>query len=560
MKTDAPVLTWVWQRIHKRLPAMILMTAAYVGFALFSVAFALGTKGVINSAISGTQEQLIQAALTQCAIILGILVCLTIYRYLHSKLHAQLDRDWKRELTHRLLRGNYATISEFHSGELLNRMNNDVRAVNEGVLDVVPSLLNMVTKLGAVVLVLFSMEPVFTGVLIMLGLVVGMTTGLARRYLRELNKAVSASEGRVSGFFQETFEKLMLVQAMHVEREVERRGDIHMNERYGLQKKRWMITLTANSCISVLGYVSGFAALVWCSVKLFQGTMTFGELTAVTQLVNQLQTPFVNLSGIFPKYVAMTAAAERLMELEKACEKPENAEKSTESVPYEKIRAIRADKLSFSYGRDQVLEKSSFCLPKGAFAVVTGPSGIGKSTLLKLLLGIFPPVGGNLCLDCENGSVPVSEATRELFAYVPQGNLLFSGTLRENLLLTNPQATEEEIQRAVYISCMDAFLPQLPEGLETMLGENAHGLSEGQAQRLSIARAILGGAPILLLDECTSALDAQTEETVLRRIRSLKGKTCIVVTHRPAAIGLADWQLMVDHGGITCRKIVDTAN
>ena len=224
-------------------------------------------------------------------------------------------------------------------------------------------------------------------------------------------------------------------------------------------------------------------------------------------------------------------------------------------VDYEKLQGIRADGLSFSYGREQVFADCSFFLPKDAFAVITGPSGIGKSTLLKLLLGIFSPTGGSLELDCGEECLPAGRDTRGLFAYVPQGNLLFSGTLRENLLLTCPNATQEQIDEAIYISNMDAFLPQLPKGLETMLGENAHGLSEGQAQRLSIARAILGGAPILLLDEATSALDTQTEETVLQRIRQMPGKTCIAVTHRPRAIALADWQIDVKRGGISCRRI-----
>ena len=154
-----------------------------------------------------------------------------------------------------------------------------------------------------------------------------------------------------------------------------------------------------------------------------------------------------------------------------------------------------------------------------------------------------------------NEAGPLSGSTRKLFAYVPQGNLLFSGTLRENLLLVKPDATEAEVEQAVYLSCMDAYLPQLPQGLETVLGENAHGLSEGQAQRLAIARAVLGGAPILLLDEVTSALDAETERTVLQRLRRLPDRTCIAVTHRPAALELADWKLQVDERGIRCVSI-----
>lgn len=546
------VLKWLLQRVRRRVPGLVLLTLASIGSALFGVLFALGTKDVINSAVSGIQQELMHAAIVQAGIILGLLLCLTLQRYLHSRLAAVLDRDWKRELTHRILRSDYARISDFHSGELINRLSNDVRAIDDGLLAILPNLGSMVTRLVAVVAVLLSMEPLFTLALLAAGCLVVLATSLARRHLRELNKAVSTSEGKVSGFLQEIFEKLLLVQAMNVEKEVERRGDALMEERYRLHKKRWVITLTANTCISVLGYVSGFAALVWCAFGISQGTMTFGELTAVTQLVSQLQGPFVNLSGILPKYLALTAACERLMELETACENQQVQEGFCAN--YGDIQSICAENLSFSYGRDSVFADCSFKLPKGSFAVITGPSGIGKSTLLKLLLGIFEPTGGKLYFQCKDGTAPVGRAARGLFAYVPQGNLLFSGTLRENLLLTCPDATEEQITQAVYVSHMDAFLPQLPDGLETVLGENAHGLSEGQAQRLSIARAILGGAPILLLDEATSALDAESEATVLQRIRQLPGKTCIAVTHRPMAAALADWQLEVERGSIRCKN------
>lgn len=554
MKKKNGVLGWLWSRVRRRVPALLVMTAANVGSALLGVAFALGTKEVINAAVGGVRTELLRAAGVQCCIILGMILCLTVYRWLHSWLNAQLDRDWKQTLSGRILRGDYAAVSEIHSGELLNRMNNDVRAVDDGLLDVLPGLASMVTRLVAVVAVLLAMEPIFTAVLAVLGLVVGISTGMARKRLRGLNKEVSAAEGRVSGFYQESFEKLALVQAMGVEQEVERRGNTLMAQRFGLQKKRWMIAVTANTCISVLGYASGFVALVWCAAGLLKGTMSFGELTAVTQLVSQLQTPFVGLSGVINKYIALTAACERLMELEAICGRGEQKE-AEPSVECGKLLAIRAEDLSFSYGRDKVLENCEFSLPAGSFTVVTGPSGIGKSTVLKLLLGLFRANEGRMYLETDAGQVPISRELRSLFAYVPQGNLLFSGTLRDNLLLTKPDASEEEIRRAVYVSGMDGYLSQLPEGLETMLGENALGLSEGQAQRLSIARAVLADAPVLLLDECTSALDAATEETVLRRIRELPGKTCIAVTHRPAALQLADWQLSVEPGKITCRKL-----
>ncbi len=548
------MLKWLFRRVKRRIPGLLLLTVVSIGTALFGVWFALGSKDVVNAAVSGTQQDLLQAAVKQVAIIAGILACLTVQRYLHHRLNADLDRDWKRDLTHRILRSDYARISTYHSGELINLLNGDVRAINDGLLSIVPNLASMVTKLVAVVTVLLAMAPVFTLALLVAGVVIISFTGVVRRYLRDLNKAVSASNGKVSGFLQEIFEKLLLVQAMNVEQEVERRGDAVMEERYSLQKKRWKVTLTANTSISVLAYASGFAALVWCAYGLSQGTMSYGELTAVTQLVGQLQAPFVNLSGILPKYMAMTAACERLMELEAACKKQRRTDDG-QCADYADIQAICAEDLAFSYDRDVIFEECNFSLPKGAFAVITGASGIGKSTLLKLLLGIFEPTNGKLYFDCKNGTMPVGRSARGLFAYVPQGNLLFSGTLRENLLLTNPDATEEQIQQAIYVSHMDGYLSQLPQGLETVLGENAHGLSEGQAQRLSIARAVLGGAPILLLDEATSALDAQSEAIVLQRIRELPGKTCIAVTHRPGATQLADWQLAVENGRILCKRL-----
>jgi ATP-binding cassette subfamily B protein len=224
---------------------------------------------------------------------------------------------------------------------------------------------------------------------------------------------------------------------------------------------------------------------------------------------------------------------------------------------YRDMTAIAAEDLSFSYDRDQVFTSSDFSLPKGAFAIITGPSGIGKSTLLKLLLGVFRPETGRLCLQGEAGSVTLDRSTRRLFAYVPQGNLLLSGTIRENLTIVKPEATEEELQQALYVSAMDAFLPQLPKGLDTVLGESGAGLSEGQAQRLAIARAVLGGAPVLLLDECTSALDTETEQAVLQRLKALPDRTCIAVTHRPAAAAICDWRLEVSDGKIRSVRVTE---
>ncbi len=540
------VLGWLLERMKKRIPALAVMVLLSTGTSVLGVLFALGSRSVINSAVSGDRNGLVQAVLGLTAVILGLLICPMVYRYLHAHLAAQLDRDWKRSLTKKILQGDFARVSRFHSGELLNRLSNDVRAVDEGVLNLLPSLASMVTRLVAVLAALWAMAPVFALILVAAGLAVMAVTAVARRYLKRLNKEVSACEGRVSGFLQEIFEKLLMVQGMHVEGEILRRTDTHLDGRYSLHKKRNRVNLTASAGLGILGYASGFGALVWGAFGIAGGTMSFGDLTALTQLVSQLQGPMVNISGILPRYVALTAAAERLMELEEIC-RP-SGDRTCGRVDYDALEAICARELEFAYDRETVLKKADFSLPKGSFTVVTGRTGIGKSTLLKLLLGIFQPTGGGLYLSCGGADIPVGPASRELFAYVPQGNLLLSGTVRENLLLTRPEATREELEQAIWASFMEEYLPQLPQGLDTPLGENAQGLSEGQAQRLSIARAVLSGAPVLLLDEATSALDEDSEAEVLRRLRTLPGKTCIAVTHRSAALALADHRLEVENG------------
>ena len=495
-----------------------------------------------------------KACIIQGSIILGILLCVTVSRHLRDQLSAHLDRDWKKYLLQLLLHGDYAAVSKYHSGELLNRMNNDVRTLDDGLLTLIPGLASMITKLLSAFIVLSTMEPVFASLLLLAGLVVILATTLLRRRLKGLHKKVSEAEGKVSGFIQEALEKLLMVQAMDVAEEMTHRSDGLLQQRFNAQRKQKNVTLFANSCISILSYAASFIALVWCAAALLQGRMSFGSLTAVTQLVSQLQSPLVNLSGIIPQYIATTASAERLMELEALEQESAPMEASADTL-YHDMDAICGSGLYFSYDRDQILENAGFCLPKGAFAVITGPSGIGKSTLLKLLLGIFHPEQGTLYLNCAGHQVPLDRSTRKLFAYVPQGNLLLSGTLRDNLLLTKPDASEAEIQQAVYVSAMDEFLPQLPKGLDTLIGESGSGLSEGQAQRLAIARAVLGGAPVLLLDECTSALDAHTEQLVLERIHGLENRTCIAVTHRSAAIALSHWNLHMDGHGINIEKL-----
>lgn len=548
--------TWLWtlRAIKRWIPALILLTLCYIASALFGVWFALGTQAVIDTATAGMSAAFWNACLKQGLLILAILADSTLIHHLRERITAIMDRDWKKVILHQLLRGEYMAVSEYHTGELLNRINNDVRILIGSILSIIPSVASMATKLIAAFIVLVGLEPRLTAIVVAGGILLVIVTTYMRRHLKQLNKQASQAQGKVSGFIQETLEKLLMVQAMDISDVMEERADVLLNERYKIHRKRKNISVMTSTCMSLMAYGVAFGTLVWCSHGILQGTMTFGTMTAISQLISQLQGPFTSMSGITPQFAAMSAAVERLMELEEDCEAPPVERKDPEPI-YTAMTAIEAQELTFAYDRDYVFDHATFRLPKGSFGVIVGHSGIGKSTLLKLLLGIFPPQSGKLTVETENGSIPMDRSTRRLFAYVPQGNLLLSGTLRDNLLVTKQDATQEEIERAVYISAMDDYLHTLPKGLDTVMGENAAGLSEGQAQRLSIARAILSDAPILLLDEATSALDDKTERKVLSRIRELPGKTCIAVTHREAATRVADWSLEMRDGKCTVNYL-----
>jgi len=541
---------WIIGKIRKRIPSIVLLTVCHMGSSLLGVAFALMSKNMIDYALAGDPTGFFRACIYQGAIILGVLVCTILTRHLHGKLSADMDRDFKRGIYRHLIHGDYMSVCAYHSGDMINRLTSDVRVVEEGVLSVIPNVAAMVTKLIAAAAALIVLDPVFTLVVAGIGVVILAVSALLRKRLKAIHRKVREEDGKVSSFLQETLEKVLMVQALDVSDQMLERADARMEDRYRAQMRSKNVSLVTNAGLHFLLHASGFIALIWCSVGLFMGTLTPGMLTAITQLVSQLQRPFVGMSGILPQYMAMLASAERLMELEEIA--PEPTERI--ALPSDGIAVIGAQDLQFTYDRDEIFTHADFEVPTHGFTVIVGASGIGKSTLLKLMLGILHPQQGSLYVAGKQGRTALDRTTRGCFAYVPQGNLLLSGTLRENLTVTRPDATEEEVAQAIHVSAMDEYISTLPQGLDTVIGENGVGLSEGQSQRLAIARAVLGGAPILLLDECTSALDEQTEKTVLERLKALPNRSCIAVTHRPAAKEICDRVLEIENGKIISRE------
>ena len=552
-KPHTNYIFWICGKIRRRIPAIALKVFLNAFVSVASVIFALTTRSLVNCAIGGDSQGLLRYAL-----LLVVLLSLQISggiasHYLHINLQEDMERDFKRSILHTILRTDYSAICGHHSGDLIQRMDGDASVIYGAVNNMTSSFVSVVVSMFGAFAALMKLTPMFTVIFCVCGLIVGCVALALRRLLKRLSREASAATGRVTGFLHESISKLMVVQALDLSAEVEKRTDSVLDDRWSVRKKQRNASLLSRSGMQLLSSTGYLVALLWCGYQLLRGKITPGDLTAITSLIGTLQGSAMGLPMMLPQIFAVSASCDRIMELEVLPTQPE-ADPDARRELYDAMTGFTAEHLTFAYDRADVLTDVSLTIPKEGLTVIIGQSGIGKSTLLKLLLGLYKPRSGSLSIDTPSGPVPVDRSMRGLFSYAPQGNFLLSGTIRDNLTFTNPSATEEEIRAALHASALDEYVATLPMGLETVLMENGAGLSEGQAQRLSLARAIISGAPVLLLDEVTSSLDAATEKIVLERICALPGRTCIAVTHRPAALALADHIIEVTEHGITIRS------
>ena len=311
---------------------------------------------------------------------------------------------------------------------------------------------------------------------------------------------------------------------------------------------------TGFSFVFALGYMY---ALIWGAFAISDHTITYGVLTSMLALVSQIQGPVRGISSILPSYYSALASAERLMDIENL-ENEEIINKSDIDVLklYSQTEKIVFDNITFSYGREDVLKNTSLELNKGDFVLLAGISGIGKSTLTKLLLNVITPDNGEIYLSLANGGrVYIDKNVRSMFSYVPQGNFLLSGTIKDNIAFTANSPDDEKIIKAAKIACAYDFIEKLPQKLDTVVGENGKGLSEGQIQRIAIARAVYCDSPIIIFDEATSALDADTEVQLLKNLKTLKNKTCILISHKMAAKEICNKEIVIDNKKIISYDI-----
>ena len=495
--------------------------------AALLVALAMATRGVLNSASEDGRFAL------WCAALLGLSVLLPLLGGGISAWSGRASDEsastLQRSLLERLEHKDCAHINAYHSGHLYSRLMGDCRTACGKYLSLLPEIFGQAIQLCAAFVTLAVLRPPLAAVLAACGALAALAGLCFRRVLKSRHTAERRAAEQLTACLQEELEHLEVTRSVAADGESVRR--------FGASQSLWLRARKVLRRLSVGGwtgfslvlYLGSGAAILWGALLIHSGSLSFGDLTAILQLIGLFRSPVTGLTGVQSQLAAVDAAIDRLNELYELPDEPVG-----EKVPEDaKPLALLFDHVTFAYAGEEraVLRDFSARVPLDRWTCLTGMSGRGKSTLYRLILGAYRPQEGSVLLETDRGTYPCTAATRRFFGFVPQPPVLFSGTVRENLLLADPKASDGRLWEALDAAACD-FLRELPQGLDTTLGEDGEGLSAGQRQRIAIARALLRGAPVLLLDEITSALDGATETEVLGRLHE-RYPAALTATHRP---------------------------
>ena len=556
MKTKANNKGKIWLKKETRpyRSSILFLTCLAVFTTVFSILFAYMVRYLINSASNKETEKLWLFAGLLLVFLLLKIILKVMRGYFSEKANAKMTAGLRTRLYGKILRSDYAAVQQYHSGDLITRLTTDINEVSAYSVTLLPAVIGMAMQCIGSIVALLTIDPLFTAIYVFAGVIFAAITMFFRKQLKKHHKEVMSADAESRSYMQESISSLLTVKAYGVEGKSTDKAEDFAQSYYQKRIKRNGLRAGMNAIFSLLSNFGLIFAVVWCSVSILYGRTTdYGSILSAILLLMQLQSPLSSFSSIPPAYYARIASGERLAEIDDITVEA-TAEESDRRKTYENITSISFENLAFTYGREEILTDMSAQINKGETVCLTGPSGAGKSTIFKLLLQVYQPTLGSITLQMQEGESPLTAKERGLFAYVPQGNFLFSGTIYENLAFfsseTNTDIIKEKMLACLKTACAE-FVLELPQGLDTVLSEGGAGLSEGQLQRLAVARALLSDRPILLLDEATSALDADTEKCLIENIANLKNKTCILVTHRPKALEIADKVLHIEHGKVT---------
>ena len=604
---EKSTLTWLKKVTKKYRSFVVLLTVFEIIVSGLGICYALVLKQMVDRAAVKDSHGFVIGMIGFGMLVLGQLIIRIITRQILEYTRSSMENTLKQILFHSILIKDYGSVSLKHSEEWMNRLTSDTVVCADDMTDILPGFFGMMIRLvGSLVLILY-LQPGLAVIMIPGGILFVIITVVLRRPLKRFHKDVQEKDGKVRMYLQERISSMLVVRVFGVENiAVEQAADTMEVHKGSRMRKAWISNI-CNSGFSLAINGMYLLGIGFCGYGIIHGNVTFGTLTAMIQLIGQLQLPLASLGGYVPRYYTMIASAERLMEVEQYEDADGSILYSADEVQKlyeEQIREITFRRVSFCYPGEvdtgsptvregdvvaansadtdiaehkrDVLQDFSFSIEKGDYVAVTGTSGCGKSTMLKLLMGIYRPQTGTITVILNDGTSIAIENMKRLFAYVPQGNFLMGGSIRNvitfgkqredgdtdcsktdcadrNRADRNDMDLDEKLKRAVHLACAD-FVYDLPMQFDTILGEKGAGLSEGQMQRIAIARALYADRPVLILDESTSALDQQTERKLLDNLKQLTDKTVLFVSHRLQALEICSKQLHFEEGMVQMKN------
>lgn len=537
-------MRWLMHYSKPYIGRISLMMLLNIFNTVISLLMALVSKRIIDDATSGMKNNLLLLIALYFAMILAVQVINVVMTMVGTMLNERFSFGIRKQIYDKIMSSKWLEVQRYHTGDLMTRMTSDAGNIADGIINTLPSIITLLVELILVFVTLFYYSPLLAVFALLIAPVAAIVAWWLGGKMKRLQVKVQESEAAYRSFMQESVANLLIMKSFTNE-------EYASNRLVGLRENRfhWVFKRTKMSMISStimsmsfqLGYIVAFT---YGALQIAAGIITYGTMSVFLTLVNRVQAPIMELAQKIPKVISILASAGRVIELQDISVE-EYAERNIEA----KDIGLKIEHLDFGYTDEQVLSDVGLEMKPGEMIAIVGESGIGKTTLIRLIMSFMNADSGDITFYNASGEEEKANAgCRSFISYVPQGNTLFSGTIRENIRMGRLDATEEEMLEALRMASAYEFVTRLPKGLDTVIGEKGHGLSEGQAQRIAIARALIRRAPFLILDEATSALDEETELAVLEGIQQLSPKpTCLVITHRKSVLKYCNREVVIEH-------------